>query len=490
MKCPRCQQENPPQAKFCLECATPADGATSAPKSYADLKGENEKLRRALGEALEQQTATSEILRVISSSPTDIQAVLATVAERAARLCDSFDAAIFLVDGGTLRRVAHHGPIPPTGTTTPLARGFVNGRVVLERREIHLADLQAEADEFPEGSAEAQRLAWRTTLAVPLRTENTVIGTIAIRRTEVRPFSMQQIDLLKTFADQAVIAIENVRLFKELGARNRDLSATSEILHAISRSPTDEKPVFDSIVRSTIRLCDATFCVAYRYDGEQLHVAAHDKLTPETLALLDARYPQPPSRETATGVSILERRVVHIPDASADDLPPASREFARQQGWGSLLAVPLLRDGQPVGNIAVARVERQPFTEQQIALVQTFADQAVIAIENVRLFNELAGRNAELAETLLQQTATEEILRVLSRSPTDYQPVFDTIVRNASRVCGAADALLGTIQDDEFVIRAHDGSIFAPIRGTASNAGDSGGARSKPSASRPSQRPG
>jgi two-component system, NtrC family, sensor kinase len=215
MKCPRCQRDHPPHAKSCLECGTPLRDVILTERSSADLQAEIDGLRRELGEAREQQTATAEILRVISSSPTNIQAVLATVSERAARLCDSYDAAIFLVDGDTLRLVAHHGPIPPTGSTAPLVRGFVNGRVVLERRGIHLADLQAETDEFPEGSAEAQRVGWRTTLAVPLMRENTVIGTIAIRRTEVRPFSMQQIDLLKTFADQAVIAIENVRLFSE-----------------------------------------------------------------------------------------------------------------------------------------------------------------------------------------------------------------------------------------------------------------------------------
>jgi two-component system, NtrC family, sensor kinase len=237
-------------------------------------------------------------LRVISSSPTDIQAVLATVAERAARLCDSFDAAMFPVDGGTLRRVAHHGPIPPTGSTTPLVRGFVNGRAVLERREIHLADLQAEADEFPEGSAEAQRVGWRTTLAVPLMSENTVIGTIAIRRTEVRPFSTQQVDLLKTFAHQAVIAIENVRLFTELQERNRELTqahaqvtealeqqtATSEILRVISSVHTDAQPVFDTIVRSAARLCKAANAAVFLSDGRMLirtrFVGAWDRTTP------------------------------------------------------------------------------------------------------------------------------------------------------------------------------------------------------------------
>jgi len=226
-------------------------------------------------------------------------------------------------------------------------------------------------------------------------------------------------------------------------------TATSEILKVISSSPTDIQPVFDTIVRNTLRLCDAKFCVAYRYDGEQLHVVAHDNLTPEMRALLDARYPQRPSRETATGVSTLERRVVHIADVTVDEVPPASREFARRQGWGSMLAVPLLRDGQPVGNIAVSRVERQPFTKQQIALVQTFADQAVIAIENVRLFRELEEKNkaltsahAQVTEALEQQTATSELLKVIGQSTFNLQPVFETLAENAVRLCEADRALV------------------------------------------------
>jgi signal transduction histidine kinase len=210
-------------------------------------------------------------------------------------------------------------------------------------------------------------------------------------------------------------------------------TATSEILRVISQSPTDVRPVFNTIMSSIVRLCDAKFCVAYRYEGDQLHVVAHDNLTPEMLASLNARYPQPPSRETATGISTLERRAVHIPDATVDDVPPASREFARQQGWGSMLAVPLLRDGQPIGNIAVSRVEAQSFSEQQVALVQTFADQAVIAIENVRLFRELETRNRDL-------TATSEILQTISRSPTDVRPVFTAIAKSAALLTGAVMA--------------------------------------------------
>jgi two-component system, NtrC family, sensor kinase len=441
MKCPRCQQDNPTAQKFCGECGTPlkAVGHTDPPApSYADVTS-------ALSEALEQQTATAEILRVISRSPTDIQSVLATVAERAARLCDSFDAAMFLVDGYALRRVAHHGPIPPTGSTTPLVRGFVNGRVVLERREIHLADLQAEVDEFPEGSAEAQRLGWRTTLAVPLMRENTVIGTIAIRRTEVRPFSMQQIDLLKTFADQAVIAIENVRLFQELEARNRDLTATGEILQVISRSPTDAQPVFDTIADNAVRLFRPWSAAVYRFDGEFMHVAAVRGGRPGSEQYLREQGGRHPTRDVMAGRCVIDRSVIHVLDFETDPgVPTAAREIARVRGFRATINVPMLRSGEPIGVISVSRAEPGAFSQAEIDLLQTFADQAVIAIENVRLFTELQEKNRELTrahgqvtEALERQMATSEILRVISSSPTDVQPVFNAIVENATRLCGA-----------------------------------------------------
>jgi GAF domain-containing protein len=281
---------------------------------------------------------------------------------------------------------------------------------------------------------------------VPLLREGVAIGVICAFRLEPRAFSPQQIALLETFAAQAVIAIENARLFNELREKNGALTealeqqtATAEILRVISSSPTDLQPVFDAIVRSTLELCDAKFCVAYRYDGAQLHVVAHDNLSPETLALLNTRYPQPPSGETATGVSVLERRIVHIPDATtAEGVPPGSYAFARAQGWASLLAVPLLRDGQPIGNIAVARVERGPFSEQQIALVQTFADQAVIAIENVRLLRELQARTEELTRSVEQLTALGEVGRAVS-STLDLQTVLGTIVARATQLA-AVDA--------------------------------------------------
>jgi two-component system NtrC family sensor kinase len=246
----------------------------------SELEGRN----RELTETLEQQTATGEILRVISSSPTDVQPVLDTVAESAARLCESLDSAIWRRDGDRLLLVAHHGGIVlgPVGEfSLPLVRGVVAARSVLDGQTIHIADVQAEVDEFPESSANARRQGFRTTLCVPLMREGVAIGVIALRRVEADLFTERQVALLQTFADQAVIAIENVRLFTELQARNRDLTetleqqtATSEILRVISSSPTDLQPVFDIIAESAIRLCGAEVSTVTRFDGEWVHLEA------------------------------------------------------------------------------------------------------------------------------------------------------------------------------------------------------------------------
>jgi GAF domain-containing protein len=409
---------------------------------FTELEARN----RDLTESLEQQTATSEILRVISSSPTSVEPVFAAVAASAARLCDAYDATIHRTDADVLRLVAHEGPIPPPAVL-PLAHGTLGGRTVRERRAIQVADMQAEAAAYPESSASARSRGFRTILSVPLLCAAEAIGTITIRRTEVRPFTDRQTELLKTFADQAVIAIENVRLFHELQARNRHLTealerqtATGEILRVISSSPTNLQPVFDAIVHSAGRLCDATFGALQLFDGEHLTLDAQYGISPEDIAMLrDRVFPMRPDRGSSIGRAIISRSVVHIDDIRSD---PEYRFSVVQalEGYRTVLSAPMLRGDRPVGVLNLWRKEVRPFSATQIDMVKTFADQAVIAIENVRLFKELQARNRDLSEALDRQTATADILRALSQAQTDVQPVFDTIVRSAAHLCHAVRA--------------------------------------------------
>jgi signal transduction histidine kinase len=385
-------------------------------------------LEKRLAEALEQQTATAEILHVISSSPTDIQPVLHAVAQSATRLCEAYDAIISLRDGATLRAGAHHGPIPLPVETRPLSRDWVTGRTVVDRQVVHVHDLAASGAEFPLGQADAVRFGYRTTLGVPLLREGEAIGVIVIRRLEVRPFTAKQIALLQTFADQAVIAIENVRLFNETKEALERQTATSAILRVISRSATDIQPVLETIVEHAGRVCGAFDALVFLVEGGRLVRTAHRGPVPITEGSLSL----PVDRDSASGLAVLECRTVHVKDFLASQEFPRGRAIAERSGFRTAVSVPLVKEEVAIGTLVVRRAEaQQPFTTEQIALLEIFADQAVIAIQNVRLFNETK-------EALEQQTATAEILRVISSSPTDVQPVFDAIVRSGTRLCGAA----------------------------------------------------
>ena len=247
-------------------------------------------------------------------------------------------------------------------------------------------------------------------------------------------------------------------LEKRLAEALEQQTATSEILRVISSSPTDVQPVFDMMVRSAARLCDALFCVAYRFDGQLIHPTAHHNMTPEALNLLQRMWPAPPSRDTVTARSILERSIVHVSDVAAEGVSGASIAFGSMLGgYRTMLAVPMFREGVPIGTISLARREKRPFSEKQVAFIKTFADQAVIAVENVRLFKELQERNRDLTEALEQQTAMAEVLQGISSSPTNVQPVFDTIAASAVRLCGARIATVFHFDGELIHLIAHHG---------------------------------
>ena len=409
---------------------------------FQELEARN----RELTEALEQQTATGEILRVIASSPTDLQPVMDVVAESAARFCGATNAAIFRLEGESLRLVAGHGALPtslPIGSTVPLP-GTVAGRAVRDRKTIHIEDLLALPEtEFPESLAlaRASSVPARTMLVTPLIREGVPIGIIYLRRSEVRPFTDKQIELLKTFADQAVIAIENVRLFTELEARNRDLAEALEQQTATSESSGDQRLADRSpagaraLIENATSLCDGRYAEHFQIRGRAVSGGwRHHGASPEFRDRRSGPWQIRPDVDRCGRIVLDTGRFMSSMSIGRAGVPNrVTARGARGLPYSCWRHRCCARGGRS-GGLHRGGDRGPSLHRQQIALLETFADQAVIAIENVRLFTELEARNRELTESLEQQTATGEILRVIASSPTDLQPVLEAIVEKRCAV--------------------------------------------------------
>jgi adenylate cyclase len=449
--------------------ATPESSLADPEQLTADLQRQLAECKAERDAALAREAATAEVLKLISNSAFDLQAVLDTLTASAARLCEAEMAFLSRREDDSFRFVTAVGSAPEAVDDAKrllaslnarpfvAGRGTIAGRVVLEGQAIQIADIANDPEYMLAEATTVGRI--RTLLGMPLLRDREPVGTLTLARQRVEPFTEKQIALVATFADQAVIAIENARLFDAVQQRSRDLTesleqqtATAEVLKVISRSAFDLQPALETLIGSAVRLCNASRGEVFLRDGDLFHIRANAGRHPPGLLDFLRRNPIKTGRQTVTGRAAITGEVQNIADILADteyEFPGVMEHHALR----SRLGVPLMRDGRVEGVLHLSREESQPFTSRQVELVTTFADQAVVAVENARLFGAVQQRTRELTESLEQQTATAEVLQVINSSRGELKPVFDAMLEKAIRVCDAEAGVLCT----------YDGEFFSPV---------------------------
>ena len=419
---------------------------------------ENARLFNETKEALERQTATADILKVIASCPSDTQPVFEAIAERSNRLVNGLSAAVYsIVDD--VQHLMAFTPVS-TGADAALKAAFpatlstiIGGDTIRKGKIFRIADIELELDQ-PSMRDMARLRGWRSLVLVPLLRDK-VIGQISVTRKEPGSFAAHHVQLLQTFADQAVIAIENARLFNETQEALERQTATADILKVIASSPSDVQPVFEAIAHTANRLIGGFSTAVFRFVEGIAHLVAFTPTNPAADEILNSRFPRPIA-EYESFELVRDGEPVQIADTEKS---PELRDIARARGYRSMLFTPLVSSGAVIGMVSVTRKETGSFAAHHVALLRTFSDQAVIAIENVRLFDEVTAKTRDLSEALTYQTGSGNILRVIASSPTNIEPVLSAIVESACELCGANDAVVHLRDGSELRHRAHHGPI-------------------------------